>query len=1261
MDGNIFSKLSELVDIIISSIKKFYLINWHNLLNKINKKVNFWKSYSTNVDTSKLPYEDLTPKDNANTLNSYFDALDWAMSNDKIFNIALTGTYGSGKSSVLKTYQKQRPHNNYLDISLATFCENTETTHPSVPKNGEPQHNHEQDDYIIEKSILQQLFYKVDSSKIPFTRFKKIDALKKATIVKELFVILFLAILGIILFYPQIIDVIIKNANIINESVYNLIDYDLGNLTYILYFLFSILAIYKVASVVKLCNGKLKLNKISFEKATIEQNNSNDESIFNKYLDEILYFFKMTTYSVVFIEDLDRFNNTKIFTKLRELNSLINNNEEITRKIVFIYAIKDEMFESCDRTKFFDFIIPVIPVINNTNSADKLLSKIRNIETHEDISDEFIKEISVYIDDMRTLNNIFNEYVLYRNTLTNVSLKPQQIMALIIYKNLYPKDFADLTYEKGIIYSAFDNKKSYTKQIIANLNEQIQELQKRIEISKAETIEKTAELKSVFIYSLLSTTNLKITELNSITNTKDQKSYSIQAIMKDDFDWSLLGNENLSITYTTNGYGNRKISSTVNAANNDFSKRTYIDRFNDIALKNDEQQKSAKSKIKQLTNDIEQMNSYSLKSLIDKFGINIILLDEKIKANKPLLYLLRNGYIDETYPNYLTYFYPNSLSALDMNFILSIRNHEPYDFSYELSNPKEIIHRLNNYEFEQIEILNFNLLDYLLENQDSYKIQLSKVFKTLENETPQSINFIDKYRNKSEHKDIFIKMVCQKWPNIWKFLIEKSNYPDDQIASYFKQIIVYIDIKTIKSIDQDNIFSSYIVTHPDIFSSFCSELTLEKSTEIISEFNVIFDSIESFTTNQSLFNFICENGFYIININNIKTIVENNKPELLNDLSISNFKTIKLMNYSPLLKYIENNFEEYIKNVFLATVTNINEDINDIIEILNNDCLSEELKEKVVFKEEFELQSLDVVPKNIWPIVIKHKKIVPIWDNVFTYFKEKNAFDNILISYLNNEEIYKKLSTNKFSKNDQDLCINFTKLLISSNISTTALKNLIKSSPYNYNNFTISGLSPEKVDILIESDFLKFTPDNYSHLKELLPKNHIKFIKKYSADYINNFDNYEVNNEDINDIFNLSCYTNEQKFLLVSKINIDNIDEKLTKAIINIFIDESIRDSLPLSLFDKLWNSQTINMKILLLSKQVKSLDESKVTNYVKKLGEPFSAIAEHGRKPQFDYNPEVLKLAKALDNCDYISSYSIIPAKGTRKVKKIQFNTYAG
>lgn len=103
------------------------------------------------------------------------------------------------------------------------------------------------------------------------------------------------------------------------------------------------------------------------------------------------------------IEDLDRFGTSKIFLKLRELNQLINESKIVGRNVVFLYAVKDDIFINEERTKFFDYITTVIPVINPSNSKDKLkvALKERGLDENEimdgDLADmAFLFKICVY-------------------------------------------------------------------------------------------------------------------------------------------------------------------------------------------------------------------------------------------------------------------------------------------------------------------------------------------------------------------------------------------------------------------------------------------------------------------------------------------------------------------------------------------------------------------------------------------------------------------------------------------------------------------------------------------------------------------------------------------------------------------------------------------------------------------------------------------------------------------------------------------------
>ena len=55
-------------------------------------------------------------------------------------------------------------------------------------------------------------------------------------------------------------------------------------------------------------------------------------SYFDKYLDEIVYYFEVSRRDIVVFEDLDRFDNVQIFETLRALNTLLNGSAQIRKQ-----------------------------------------------------------------------------------------------------------------------------------------------------------------------------------------------------------------------------------------------------------------------------------------------------------------------------------------------------------------------------------------------------------------------------------------------------------------------------------------------------------------------------------------------------------------------------------------------------------------------------------------------------------------------------------------------------------------------------------------------------------------------------------------------------------------------------------------------------------------------------------------------------------------------------------------------------------------
>ena len=138
--------------------------DWVNKLTETINQKKVEKAY-------KKEYTTLTPDDNISNGDGYLKALKWAIRGKKAKNIALSGPYGSGKSSVIDTFLRKNwsVKRKSLKISMATFVEEVEgkngdcMTQRIALKDGE-----------IEKGILKQLFYKVNHKRIPLSRYRKI-------------------------------------------------------------------------------------------------------------------------------------------------------------------------------------------------------------------------------------------------------------------------------------------------------------------------------------------------------------------------------------------------------------------------------------------------------------------------------------------------------------------------------------------------------------------------------------------------------------------------------------------------------------------------------------------------------------------------------------------------------------------------------------------------------------------------------------------------------------------------------------------------------------------------------------------------------------------------------------------------------------------------------------------------------------------------------------------------------------------------------
>ena len=1211
------------------------------------------KEESPKCKYTEIPFEHLAPLDSAND-PEVFEALDYALSQTCIHNIAVTGNYGSGKSSVLNTYIKTHKKHKFLNISLATFTEEvTQQGNGILPETTIQK---------IEKSILQQIFYSASASKLPDSSFLLIH--KNSCIKKLCFEFLILCILLPFLLIFQN-DIVLRVWNFITGSHpvwYFMAGGFLIAALIVLYFIISFFF-------------KMRFIKFSFQKIELGLDSVKEESLLNRYIDEILYFFEKTKYNVVVIEDLDRFKNTEIFIKLRELNTLLNQYEKIKRNVFFIYALKDEVFKDHSRTKFFEFIIPIIPVVNIQNSCDmffKLKEKYPD-SVLKDLSDSFLHDLGLYIDDMRIVKNCINEFKIYDKKINEKDYAEEcfekensddehheesyvhdrnKLFALIIYKNLYPDDFAKLSQNQGDLAEIFKRKKDIVQNELKSIEKEIDELETQIQEVEKQIDLDIAELRTIYVAKILESINAFAKNEISIF-IKDEEFYKIKktnTIFLTDFNSRRYGNAIAKSEYKINF---SEIEKKINPS------LSYDEREEII-------RKGKTSKIRQIQALIVTkqriMNTshiMSFNQLIDA-EIPVEKFTENVPDNKKdfIAFLLRNEYIDENYFDYISYFYEGAISATDKEYLLLIKNRKSPLVNLQLTKIENVIKRINSEEWTIPSVLNYSLLTYLLEKKDSHitdflhalirykKEQKNSFFSDYENRNPEHLKYL--------YEELY--KIIQYQSELITLVFQNENL---DIKYYF---FIYGEIDRS---DRDAI----AFLESDI--SFLHR-TLDENKAIIQSKIFLLSltfNLQQDTVNYDIFDIIIKNNAYTLIRENFDIILRFYDKELSSPISDYYTRILSLPEES-IKNYVNDKLQVFIEKIILPLET-LSESGEALISLLNSPSISDSDKVEIIGKNTGKISDITMITEadieadtkgdaktiDVWEELFKLQIVVPTWKNVFEFFRhKKNVLDEILINFINKKEIVdslvkiKPLSDEEIKQEigNSSVCEQlYDEVMICPKLSDESYKQLMNICPWFYNHISQYNISAEKLEILIRGDKFAMTDKNYNGIKnshgDLLPL----FIQLNFDDFLTEKDKLQITKEDLKLFLEKSDLNNEQKSKLLSEdfaawqtMNAQDDLLFLGKKIMNIGFEGNLPVAVT-SIFNAFSESSDI---IKLLGLQGQKLNVDTIKNIINnRLGDEYMKCIEHtGKKQKFDYTPEAEKLFTLLKEKELISSFTV-------------------
>lgn len=1163
----------------------------------------------------------ITEESEKEKIKPYLDSLIKAINTKDVNNIAITGSYGSGKSTILKTFQEEyKSYFRFLNVSLASFNKINDEN------NEDPQKL----ERLLEISILQQIIYSVNPDKIPDSHFKRIQNIslwEKG--ITAFFITLW--VLCLLLFWQ---NNYIEIINPKNWSINKNLDWIGIIISTISFCGISILS-YKIIELFR----NSKISRVSIQ-GEIELNNNEieDKSIFNQYLDEIMYFFQETKYNILIIEDLDRFENTNIFTKLREINILLNNSNLIKEKISFIYAISDDFFtDKKERVKFFEYMIPIIPFINYSNAEEQLKKLIKDSGLEENIfSDDFISDITLFIDDidMRLLVNIFQEFLVYKDIVGKINPVNEQLFAIITYKNIDPEDFNRLGSKQGRLFSLLNNKGEYIKDFIKNIDKQIEEKEEIIKKINKEYFENIEDLKKVYLFHIFK-------EITSFEGNDIQEAFN-------NFD-NVISEKN--VRYKDSRYYSKQdhsfnfleIEEQVNP------NLSYGDRKKLIQNKQNNEIEKIKGEIQELQRQKIAIKNWSLKEVLEKVDIdNYIPLrteQEGNIVNKLLRNLITQGYINENYIDYISLFHEGTITKKDKEFEVRVKSIEEPDFNYKLEKVEGVVKKIGEKYFERKEIFNFDLLDFLLANRTVYENKYKLFIQSLCDESKMSLKFIDEYIAQREDKKTFLTILLREWSGLCEYIFYKSNYSMNEKYELFEQILLCVeDIKEFLQIQGEDLIKKMVEN--DVMYLYKPENNNPFESQAEDLLNLLEVKIKKIEKPEDgykyLYGTICFKNYYKITEANISLILK--EFGNVENFKEANYTTISKSTHRPLIDYINSNIQEYIKEVYLKLPDAQQEDEYKFKELLENETLDEEIKVQIIEKVETSISELKSIKSlSIKKALLEGYKVLPTWENVNDYYNScEKSLEEELINFLNNGSVYSALSNEKINTSYKDLESN---ILVCDDISDEAYHKIIESFEGLYEDLDFKGLNKNKVDYLLEAYKLSMSKSNYDTLRMNFPNKHIVLVENYFDSFLEDIDNFELDEEDVSLILNSEGISIEQKLIYIPKIEEGFIlrEDTISKKIAELIISKSHKLDFSYDVIESLCkNTAKEEDKIKLIILYNKDIDNEEMKELVGGIGQEYEKIFLPKKRPCFEYTEENETLLKILCNRKLINSYKV-------------------
>jgi len=1045
----------------------------------------------------------LAPKFDTGRHQVYFDLLIRAIDAPSTRNIALTGAYGTGKSSVLSQLREERAKR-VIELSLSTIApelhDYAEGDEESEPAAGARTNQ-------IQKEIVKQLLYRLHTDKVPRSRFRRASAPNRrrewrAAAAWGLPAFGMLLALGLI--QPVVEGLLVETWRQV-----------------IAYVLAAGVAVCAAWIVVALVRGRPTLAASVNAGPAMVTLSKSSETYFDEYLDEIVYYFQVSACDIVVIEDIDRFEDVQVFDTLRALNGLLNSSEQVGRRVVFVYAIRDSVFEQvggtaggrprptsgrvpdrakatlerASRTKFFDVIIPVVPFVSADNARD-VMSEAMSSDDFA-IDPALIRVAARHVADMRLIHNIRNEFEVYRNRLvvpdgSVPGITDDVVFAIVLYKNTHVSDFELIRHQGSTLDRLYEQWRELVLENLTATTKHLTELRRGRHRARSASVraaklgQRLADVSSALHAAARAVSGqFAVSLAGGVTTDNVTELETWKGIAAGDV--QLLSIQVPSARYAPQTY---QLSFT----------RELLERLLGTGLSADEWDEldiaETESAISQAEDEIEFLRHHTWQQLCEEPGLTLPVVDRD--AEEPAIRtgrtfddlinetlesdlardLVRHGFLTSHFALYTSSYYGQHLSRDAMEYITRcIEPGEP-DITFTLDE-EDVVQILREQGAERHDtaelftdpsVYNVSILNYLLAYRPAAAAVVARKLARL---GEQERRFIDSYVSMGERSAELLGAIAPYWPGVVRYAASGAPVDPEARLTLLDAVLAAIPSA---DYDVDDDLRATIETHFRDLNSISRPADASRAAIVLGVVKSSRARLEALAPlDRHAREVAVKLRLYPVTADNLQLLSPNRSIAL--DVLRATDKRVYLYSVEQLADYLTAFEASAETRHTLTDRTAFAEILSEFANLADPALLGQTI---AAAETECRVTRLGDVPAATWPYLVAGDRTDPSLENVKGYLEEFGEVDDTLGEFLASHQAITASDENTAAeKLDVTLAVLRARRSIPSTETRVALAASLQHDP-----IPTANLEPEKGDLvarllqqgLLADDATTFTP-----------------------------------------------------------------------------------------------------------------------------------------------------------------------------------------